>query len=552
MFDRLFAKWAILALPLMLVHVVRTQGEAVVPKSAAQRFAWSLSDDPFGQPKVRYQQVFQGDEMPASFRIVGLGLRQDERASGCLGYDLDLEIRLGYTTRGANDLDTAFAKNFDAGTPVVVVQRKQFVLPDMPRTKPRSPSDFFLEIPFDQGFAWQRRPKRNLLIEITIYGNNVKRGFNYTLDADAYTTTSTVVARGISSASSGTLLKNFGLVMRFLSGVSTTFGEGCHGTGGVIDTVVPAEYKWRMGERETYGPHGNPDSRTQQVLEGQEIAGGTISGIALRQDDKVAGSPGGLSSLKVNVGWTKRSASTITSKFASNFDVGQPITVFDGNIDLTRVRGVNLDPSVWRIMLPFSKPVPAPPKGLNLLIEVINTTSAYRLVFMDTAWKGGAPLPTSLVWAHPANATQGTVLRNHGLVIGLDIVGRPGYGKPEFGYSGRAIIGQSFSADLSQAKSGAPALLITGWSRQRWGSIGLPLDLRQMGAPGCKLLVSPDTIGAGVVNANGRVSQRISVPSDLTLGGIEFFNQFIVLDAGANALGVALSNAGSVIVGLWQ
>jgi len=549
MIESIVAKGPCFLLTLMLAHAVAAQGEGVVPRSAARRFGLSYSDDPFGRSKLRYQQVFHGDEMPTDFRIVGLGLRQDETESGRIGYDLDLEIKLGYTTRGANDLGTSFASNFDLGAPTVVVRRKPFVLPDMPPTRPKTPREFFLEIPFDQAFAWQRRPKRNLLIEITVYGNNVKRGFKYTLDADAYTTTSTLVARGTSSASSGTLLKNFGVVMRFESGVSTTFGDGCHGTGGIVDTVVPALYKWRMGERESY--YGTPDMRCQQVLEGQEIGTGVINAMALRQDDGMSAAPSGFSKLKINVGWTKRSASTITSKFDSNFDVGKPVTVFDGTVDVSRVRGVNLDPSVWRIVVPFAKPVSAPPSGLNLLIEVVNTTSAYRYVFMDAAWKGGKPLPTSIVWAQPATAKQGTVTRNYGLVVGLDISGRPGYSKPGLSHAGSAIVGRTFALNLSQARPGAPALQLTGWSNQRWGNTALPLDLRPLGAPGCKLLVSPDLMRAGVVGASGRMSVPIVLPRDSRLGGVELFSQFLVLDAGANALGLAVSNGGREVIGLW-
>ena len=110
-------------------------------------------------------------------------------------------------------------------------------------------------------------------------------------------------------------------------------------------------------------------------------------------------------------------------------------------------------------------------------------------------------------------------------------------------------IGFPFTVDLSFAKANANATIYIGVSNTKMGTFNLPLDLAPFGAAGCTVLMSAD-VGLGVkTNTTGRASFKISVPNDKTLVGIQVYFQAMVVDAGANSLGLAFSNAATVKVG---
>ena len=68
-------------------------------------------------------------------------------------------------------------------------------------------------------------------------------------------------------------------------------------------------------------------------------------------------------------------------------------------------------------------------------------------------------------------------------------------------------------------------------------------------APNCTLLSSLEALLAVPTGANGAASLPLSIPNDARLIGAQFFNQFIVIDSGANSLGMAFSNGGEAKIG---
>ena len=114
---------------------------------------------------------------------------------------------------------------------------------------------------------------------------------------------------------------------------------------------------------------------------------------------------------------------------------------------------------------------------------------------------------------------------------------------------GVPTINNSFSVNLVFAKKNTGAALILGGSKTKWGPFTLPLDLTGAGARGCSLLVSFDLIFPTVVDAFGRASINLSIPNARFLIGLEFHNQFFVVDSGANNLGLAFSNGGTGKIG---
>ncbi|MHC4898906.1 MAG: gluzincin family metallopeptidase [Planctomycetota bacterium] len=110
-------------------------------------------------------------------------------------------------------------------------------------------------------------------------------------------------------------------------------------------------------------------------------------------------------------------------------------------------------------------------------------------------------------------------------------------------------IGWPFGVDLSFAKANANATIWIGASKTKMGTFNLPLDLAAFGAGGCTVLTSSD-IGLGVkTDTAGRASFKANVPNDKALVGIQVHFQAMVVDAGANPLGLAFSNAATAKVG---
>jgi hypothetical protein len=154
----------------------------IVPAAAATSFG-AGNGIPFGWSPNRFQQVFLGSELPAAFTMAALSLRQPNRPPAAHSFTVDLDIKVGYTTRSLATLGTTFDANWDAGPPVTVAPRAQFVFPDQPPTPSTSPTDFQVTLPWSSTFAWTPAPGRNLLIEVTVYGNSWGNGiYGYALD----------------------------------------------------------------------------------------------------------------------------------------------------------------------------------------------------------------------------------------------------------------------------------------------------------------------------------------------------------------------------------
>ncbi len=110
-------------------------------------------------------------------------------------------------------------------------------------------------------------------------------------------------------------------------------------------------------------------------------------------------------------------------------------------------------------------------------------------------------------------------------------------------------IGKSFTISCSNIKAGAAVGLITGISNTKWGTGNLPGDLGLVGAPGCKLLVSMDSVFPLVANASGVASLVGNMPNITALIGVTFYQQCLVIDPLVNALGMSWSNGGIGKVG---
>ena len=124
-----------------------------------------------------------------------------------------------------------------------------------------------------------------------------------------------------------------------------------------------------------------------------------------------------------------------------------------------------------------------------------------------------------------------------------------GNATPLIGGSGRPEIGETMTTTLASAAPNAPVVLQTGFSDTTWNGNPLPFDLGSFGAPNCSLLASPEVPTGGNTDANGATSANFTWPNDSSLVGFEAFQQWLVLDAGANGLGLAVSDGLAITVG---
>ncbi|MCB9892554.1 MAG: hypothetical protein H6832_01675 [Planctomycetes bacterium] len=104
-------------------------------------------------------------------------------------------------------------------------------------------------------------------------------------------------------------------------------------------------------------------------------------------------------------------------------------------------------------------------------------------------------------------------------------------------------IGYGIQFDVRNAKVFAPALCTIGFSSQTWGAIPLPLALRDIGGGLCQLHVSMDITIPFATGLTGFGGTAFQVPQDERLIGLTVYSQILIVDNGANNLGINASNA---------
>lgn len=114
---------------------------------------------------------------------------------------------------------------------------------------------------------------------------------------------------------------------------------------------------------------------------------------------------------------------------------------------------------------------------------------------------------------------------------------------PRLGWQGLPLQGMSFGITLRDCEPNGLAVLWLGASDAHWAPLGqLPADLSVLGAPGCRLLVSPDVAQAQLVDAGGNATVHVGVPVNPALAGLDVFAQSASTSTGNN-FGYAASDA---------
>ena len=74
-------------------------------------------------------------------------------------------------------------------------------------------------------------------------------------------------------------------------------------------------------------------------------------------------------------------------------------------------------------------------------------------------------------------------------------------------------------------------------------------NLGPMGAPGCSLLVEPRMLLSSVTDLRGQARIPMPIPAVPALLGQALFGQWAILDPGANALGLTVSDGAAAKTG---
>jgi hypothetical protein len=187
-----------------------TPSGQVVPAAFRTVMGNTANYYPLGKARSRYQQVFSNSEL-RNATMIGVSFRQDDRINGRAGGTIPLELLMGYTTKTPATLTNNFAGNFNSGTPVRLFNGT-LKLPTL-TGKNTDPKKFAVSIKFVRPFLYFQMRSRSLLIEMK---NSSSTSTSYFLDAafGRSATTSRLYALS-TTATTGLLTRNYGLVMRF-------------------------------------------------------------------------------------------------------------------------------------------------------------------------------------------------------------------------------------------------------------------------------------------------------------------------------------------------
>ena len=186
-------------------------GGTVFPKANTTTWGSSANYFGIGRANQRYQQVMLGSEAPASMIVNGYSLRQDNSTSGRAGGTQTYTVLLGYTKYSPGTITSAFASNFNAGISPTVVFSGNVNIPTWTGTN-TSLKNFGFSVKFPKPWVYVRRTGENLLFELR------NTSTTSVLQYPDATTVSGAISRiygTTATASTGTVQRNYGLVMRF-------------------------------------------------------------------------------------------------------------------------------------------------------------------------------------------------------------------------------------------------------------------------------------------------------------------------------------------------
>jgi hypothetical protein len=183
------------------------------------------------------------------------------------------------------------------------------------------------------------------------------------------------------------------------------------------------------------------------------------------------------------------------------------------------------------------------PPGTGPVVFLLPTPAAF--VDRVRIWRNYVPAPLVLAEVEVINWSA---LDAEAKPFGIGCAGTAGV--PKLRHTSPPWVSSNFDVVLSNVPaSPGLAVVLTGLSHTLNGTLSLPFDLGLIGGPGCLVHVSAE-LSQVAIAAGGSAASTFAVPNNSGLLGFLIYQQAVVLDAGANALGLTTSNALRVRLGL--
>jgi hypothetical protein len=112
-------------------------------------------------------------------------------------------------------------------------------------------------------------------------------------------------------------------------------------------------------------------------------------------------------------------------------------------------------------------------------------------------------------------------------------------------------LGKPFTVQVGNVPFGPLRLTygMLGASNAAWSGVPLPFDLGLLGMPGCTLYTGAEIV-TPLTATGGVASWTMTLPYDIGLIGARAYQQALIVDPGTNLLGMIVSNAGEIRLGL--
>ena len=301
--------------------------------------------------------------------------------------------------------------------------------------------------------------------------------------------------------------------------------------------VVPWSLVKTDGNTASAYPFGYTTGRTQQVIDGAALCSQTsvLMGLALRRDARGTNTYKArvVPSLKLSLGHTKVTPSTMSTTFASNRTGTMTVVFPAASFNLPPLPPSN--PGTFSVKWSWKAPFIYMRSKGNLILEwEIPGTPGKSEYFMD---------------AHGSKSLGGRAA-NYG--TGGVFAGKDPYSvtcpSPSFLYPGGTI-----SLAASGLKKAYTTVAIVGTSRTSFGSVSLPFDLGALGAPGNSLYARPTFLFSLPLSQSGGSfggGLSLPLPSDPWFAGAKFYGQVFFADKASNALGLVFSGGVELNLGL--
>ena len=187
----------------------------IVPAAASSGFANERTRVPFSDLPTRLQQAYPGQDITAPVTVERIAFRRDEQQWGSPGFDVSLEMFLGYTTANPGALDPVFQNNI-AGQMTAVTAARVVRFPGSSGL-PAGADQFDFSIPLDAPFLVSTSASSHLLMELRVTGHTMGSApFDLFFDAVEDPSVGRVYNSGQATGTSGSV-DNLAIVASLMS-----------------------------------------------------------------------------------------------------------------------------------------------------------------------------------------------------------------------------------------------------------------------------------------------------------------------------------------------